>query len=238
MIAIMLFMISIMGFFLFFLAQVDPFMKFIMMDWTGVILMLMSPIGYILQLSRSQTLKRFDPVAKNQALVEFLRRDGISVDIIGKRVYSGQSFLDTDAVGLLEDLGKDCVHWKGGKKIRFALENLSFTQDPRYWNLASEFYRLGFSNSDDVYNVLNGLDPELMAQVYLNMIKYKEQKGAKRLLEELKTSKPRPSVRFKIMLPKGRKKVEQKIVKEVKEQVKERHKEIEEFLEKQEKEKQ
>ena len=235
MIAAMLLIVAFMGFMLFFMGYVDPFMHMILMDWVGAILMLMAPIGYFVTLYTSQTIKRFDPIPKNKALLDFIRRDGLDVDVIGTRIYSGQSFLDTEGLGLIEDLGKDCVFLKSKKKIRYVLENLSFTQDPRFWGFTSELYRLGFNTSDDVYNVLNGLDPELMAQVYLNILKYREQKGAKRLIEELKASKPKPAKRFKIMIPK-RKKVEQQMVKEVKQQVRDRHKEIEEFLEKQERE--
>ena len=41
------------------------------------------------------------------------------------------------------------------KKIRFGLENINYTPDPRYWNMTRCLYQMGFDDSDDLRNVLN-----------------------------------------------------------------------------------
>ncbi len=198
--------VAIIGIILILMARFDVIFWLLYMDIVGVIVVAMAIILFLWRLSATDTAKRFDSIGRQEAIIEYKRRDGTAIDVIGRRIYSGESFLDVPNLGLIEDLGKDCIFMKGGKKIRGGLENISFTEDPRYCNFTAELYRLGFTNSDDVYNVLNGYDLELMGRIYLNM-KYDTQvRGAERLVKELKKKKPTKVIHFK---PKDKSSIEQ-----------------------------
>jgi len=118
-------------------------------------------------------------------LINYRRRDNEIVPIYGDRAYPGESFLDVPQLGLIEFLGKDCFYTWGDKKVLDGLENINFTPDPRYYNLTHLFYELGFTDSVDVSNVLNGRDLELMGRIYLNMEKYDNKHGVKKLVKDL-----------------------------------------------------
>jgi hypothetical protein len=141
-------------------------------------------------------LLQFIPVGS--AIINYIRRDGIIVPLLFKRVFTGESFLEHPKLGIIEDLGKDTVFLWGRKKVRFGLENINYTPDPRFFNLTRELYHLGFDDTDDLYNVLNipSLDPERdrakkvfymerMAQVYWNMT-HEQPRGGKRLVMSFK----------------------------------------------------
>ena len=139
--------------------------------------------------------------------MNFIRRDGIIVPLLGKRIFSGESFLEVPKVGLIEDLGKDTVFLWGRKKIRFGMENINYTPDPRFFNLTKELYSLGFDDTDDLYNVLDipnmneikdskkkAYYLERMANIYWNLTHQKE-RSTKRLIMSFKR-KPNKNIRF------------------------------------------
>ena len=184
------------GFFIFMLSEILPVTRLIMLHWIGVCLMFITPVMYIYHLKLTNTYRLFNKVGKQNALIPFLRRDGVVIPVLGSRVYSGESFLDVPGLGLIEDLGKGTVYSWGDKKVRFCLENISYTPDPKYMNLCAEYARLGFNNSDDVYRALIGDDLELMASSYLMMVDGKPVRGAKRLVDEIVANKGGKVIRF------------------------------------------
>ena len=99
----------------------------------------------------------------------------------------GESFLDVPKLGLVEFLGKDCWYTWGDKKILWGLENVQFTPDPRYSNLCHLLNEIGFKDSDDVKNVLNGTDLDLMGKTYLLMNMYDNMHGVNKLIQDMKT---------------------------------------------------
>ena len=183
---------------LFVITKIDPLFSLFLFDWVGVILMLVPPLAFIIRLKTSQSMQQFETISKNEAPIEYLRRDGHSIDVKGKRIYSGESFLDVAGLGLIEDLGLGCVFTKGGKKKRFGLENISYTPDLKYANFCAELYKIGFDNSNDVYAALNPRtegDLVLMGIVYQNMLN-DGGRGATKLVKELADKKPEKVIQF------------------------------------------
>jgi hypothetical protein len=141
-------------------------------------------------------MKHADRPKKWKHLINYLRRDNTVVPIEGVRAYPGESFIDVKGLGLIEFLGKDCFYTWGDKKIIWGLENINYSPDPRYFNLNHLLWEIGFTDSVDIYNVLNGLDIELMGRVYMKMNEYDNTHGITKLVTEMKEYKGQP-VKFK-----------------------------------------
>lgn len=184
-----------MGMFLFILSKIMPFFAYIMMDWVGLIAIIGGVFVLLVAFPFSDTGLLYDTIPGGAAVIPFIRRDGNIIPLLGKRVFSGESFLDIPKLGLVEDLGQGTVFLWGRKKIRFGLENISYTPDPHYANLCATLRRLGFDDSDDLWNVMNIpiiKDPKTktyyltrMAEVYWNMM-HMPPRGAEKLLEDFK----------------------------------------------------
>jgi hypothetical protein len=182
-------------------------MSWLGMDYVGVFMMFTPIIIVFIQLSRTRTSIPFDPPAGMQSIVNYIRRDATVIPFVATRVYPGESFLQIPRLGLIEDLGKDTVFNWGVRRVRLGLENISYTPDPRFFNLTSEFYRLGFDNSDDLWSVLNVASIEdketrayyleYMGKVYQNML-HPPLRGTARLVKELKERKPKKKIRFNL----------------------------------------
>lgn len=199
------------GIMLWMMAKAIPFLMVIGMDWVAIFMMVASLIVILFRFSMTNTGKQFDYLNPMQALINYIRRDGSVIPVVGTRVYSGESFLDIPRLGLIEDLGKDTVLSWGGKKIRFGLENINYTPDPKYMNYTSELARIGFNDSDELYMIMNipyikdnqlkanALDK--MGAIYWNLT-HAPQRGSKRLVESMKR-RPRKTVKFKEKSPRG-----------------------------------
>jgi len=120
-----------------------------------------------------------------KTLTTYLRRDNEAIPLVGERAFSGESFLDVPQLGLIETLGRDTVYTWGDKKTVFALENVPFTPDPRYFTYTHLLWQLGFSSSEDLKEVLGGKDLYLMGQVYINMEEWDDNHGARRLVRDM-----------------------------------------------------
>jgi len=134
----------------------------------------------------SHTWKHVDRLPLWKHLIDYIRRDNEIIPIEGERAYPGESFLDVKQLGLIEYLGKDCFYNWGDKKIMWGLENINYSPDPRYFNFTHLLYTIGFSDSEDIKNVLNGTDLELMGKVYLKMQEYDGNHGVNKLIKEIK----------------------------------------------------
>jgi hypothetical protein len=202
--AVMLFIGGIM---LWMMSKAVPLLALMMMDWIGIFMMCGAMFILLFMFGISQVGLQYDSIPAGTAIVNFIRRDGILVPLLGKRIFSGESFLEVPKVGLIEDLGKDTVLLWGKKKIRFGMENINYTPDPRFFNVTKELYSLGFDDSDDLYNVLNvnNMDAttdskrkayylERMANIYWNMT-HEKPRGATRLVLSFKR-KPAKKVVF------------------------------------------
>jgi len=186
----------LLGFVFLYLAEIMPTLDRLLFPWFGLLFSSSSSIFLLYRMYVSKTLKHSDKCSTWKHLINYLRRDNDVVPIYGKRAYPGESFIDVEGLGLVEFLGKDCYYTWGDKKIIWGLENINFTPDPRYFNLTHLLWELGFTDSVDVYNVLNGLDLELMGRVNLKMQEYDESHGVKRLVKDLQVYDGKP-VNFK-----------------------------------------
>lgn len=182
------------GVMLWLMAKMIPLLSLMFMDWVAVFMMCGGIFILLFVFGISGAGKQYDTLPIGCALVNYIRRDGTIIPLVCRRVFSGESFLEEPKLGLIEDLGKDTVFLWGRKKVRFGLENINYTPDPRHFNLTRELYQLGFDDSDDLYNVLNipNMDPEKdrakkayylerMGNIYWNMT-HQQPHGGKRLV--------------------------------------------------------
>jgi len=176
----------VIGFIFLYLSEIMPIFRTILFPWFGLLFACSGSIFILYRLYVSNTLKHADKKKAGKHLINYLRRDNEVVPIYGTRAYSGESFIDVEGLGLVEFLGKDCYYSWGDKKVIWGLENINFTPDPRYFNLTHLLWELGFSDSVDVYNVLNGKDMELMGRIYLNMLEYDNSHGINKLVTDMK----------------------------------------------------
>ena len=205
--------------------QMSVFSLWLGLDYIGCFMMVVPLIIIFIQLDRTKTQKQFDP-SSGKANINFIRRDSNVVPLEGTRVYAGESFLEVLKLGLIEDFGKDCVLNWGCRRTRLGLENINYTPDPRYFNLTAELYRMGFDSSDDLWNVLNvsllqdetmkAYYLEYMARVYMYLL-HPPLRGAKKLVQELKTTKPKEKKVFVAAPKSDDKTVHDSVVKELKE---------------------
>jgi len=176
----------VLGFVFMYLSEVMPVLDRLFFPWFGFLFACMGSVFLLYRLYVSNTLKHADRVSKWKYLINYLRRDNEVIPVHGIRAYPGESFIDVPGLGLVEFLGKDCFYSWGDKKVIWGLENINFTPDPRYFNLTHLLWELGFTDSVDVYNVLNGKDLELMGRVYLKMLEYDKKHGVNRLISDMK----------------------------------------------------
>lgn len=194
------------GFMLWMMSQFVPLLRLMMMDWVGWFMAIGGIFILLFVFGVSQTGILYDTNPAGTVPIPFIRRDGIIAPLLGKRIFSGESFLDIPRLGLVEDLGIDTVFLWGRKKVRFGLENINYTSDPRYWNMTKELYLLGFDDSEDLRNVLDipNMDNERdklkkvyylerMANVYWKMT-HAQPRGVHHLMDIFR--KPRPRVAF------------------------------------------
>lgn len=185
--AIMLFIGGVM---IWMMSVFIPFLRVIGMDWVAIFMMCGAMFMLLFCFGISGTGLQYDTIPAGTAVINYIRRDAIIAPLLGKRIFPGESFLDIPKLGLIEDLGTDTVFLWGRKKVRFGLENLNYTPDPRYWNMTRELYNLGFDDLEDLYNVMNipNMDNntekakkvyymELMGNVYWNMMHPQPHKG-------------------------------------------------------------
>jgi hypothetical protein len=173
------------GYIFLLMTELMPILNRLYFPWFGMVFCTAGSIFLLYSLHVSNTMKHADKPKKWKHLINYLRRDNTVVPIEGVRAYPGESFIDVQGLGFVEFLGKDCYYTWGDKKIIWGLENINFTPDPRYFNLTHLLWELGFTDSVDVFNVLNGLDVELMGRVYLKMLDYDKNHGVNRLVKDM-----------------------------------------------------
>ena len=188
----------------FYLPFMIPDPRMALFTYLGIIIMAVPNILVWQRIMASHTYQHVERQPKWKHLIDYIRRDNTVISIFGNRAYPGESFLDVPQLGLIEFLGKDCYYTWGDKKILFGLENINYSPDIRYSNLNHILWELGFRNSDDVRRVLTGKDLFLMGKVYLNMLQYDENHGAKKLVRDMQQYHGKPVV-FTPVEPVGKK---------------------------------
>lgn len=166
-------MIMGMGFFLYFLVYNIPLLRIVYFDWIALIIICIPTIILIYGIVSKKVLYFIEKVPKGKALIFFLRRDGEVVPVLGSRAYPGESFLDIPRLGIVHDLGKGSVYNLGMNKVRFVLENVNHTPQPRYANFTDWLYKIGFNNIQELQATLNGSFPEKEEEVIEKIPRWK-----------------------------------------------------------------
>jgi len=174
-----------MAFVLYTLTYIFPIFRMVYLDWIALFIAIVPYVIVLYRIHVTRCWHHVDKLPIWKHLINYLRRDNEVIPVVGERAYPGESFIDVDKLGLIEFLGKDCVYQWGDKKIVWGLENINFTPDPRYFNLTHLLYEVGFTDTNDVTNVLKGEDLDLMGRVYMNIIEYDDLHGASKLMTEM-----------------------------------------------------
>ena len=174
-----------MAFVLYTLTYIFPIFRMVYLDWIALFIAIVPYVIVLYRIHVTRCWHHVDKLPIWKHLINYLRRDNEVIPVVGERAYPGESFIDVDKLGLIEFLGKDCVYQWGDKKIVWGLENINFTPYPRYFNLTHLLYEVGFTDTNDVTNVLKGEDLDLMGRVYMNIIEYDDLHGASKLMTEM-----------------------------------------------------
>lgn len=182
-------MVEVLAMLVFIYWRMDPIVGyFYYIDAFAFILAWILPIFMIIRLAKTDTFKDFDDPKKTKALMDFLYRDGTARSIYGERM-PGTSFFSVYKLGVLADLGRfpapGSVYWKGNKPKRFVLQDMMFTGNPKFAGFHRFMAKLGFNNMGEVQSVLNGHNPQLMVKIWNNLVDYKEEKPAEKLVREI-----------------------------------------------------
>lgn len=190
-----------MGFFMIMLTKINPLFERVYFDYIGMFVLFLPFVILLYRMMSTNTYQLVEKIPKWKHFIAYMRRDNTIVPMVGVRTYPGESFLDVAKLGLVEFLGKDCWYTWGDKKILWGLENIQFTPDPRYSNLCALLNTIGFSNSDDIKNVLSGNDLDLMGKTYLAMGRYDDGHGVDKLISDMENWDKKQVV-FKEHIPK------------------------------------
>ena len=181
------------GFFLFVLTKIMPVFRLVYFDYFGLGIVACASVFTFMRLFSTRSYYQADKPPKWATLINYMRRDNVTVPIHGQRAYPGESFLDVPHLGLVEFLGRDCYYQWGDKKYIWGLENINFSPDPRYSNLCNTLWNLGVKNSDELGRVLNidrlknvtDYDLFLMGKMYLSMIQWDNSHGVNKLIQDM-----------------------------------------------------
>jgi hypothetical protein len=144
-----------LGFVLFILSR-TMYSNFIGIDFLGLFLVALPTFLWIYLVVSKKLTKLIEKVPPGKYLILFLRRDGEIIPVYGSKPYTGESFIDVPKLGLIHDLGKGSVCRWGMNSLRFAIENVNHTPNPRYVNFSSFLYDLGFDNYSEVKAAVQG----------------------------------------------------------------------------------
>lgn len=139
----------------------------------GFFLVLCALVAAFIRIRMSGCNKRFDKLKRGKGLFNFIYRDGGSTDVYGDRI-PGLGFFQIPKLGIVVDTGRNpspgSVYNFGDKKIRFALQDINYTPNPKFANFYSYLVILGFNNMTEVQDVFNGYNPDLIVKVWNNML--------------------------------------------------------------------
>lgn len=172
-------MLEGLGFMVYLIMRTTPLFAYYNFDALGVIILAIIPVLVLIRLKKTGAWIQFDNPKKGKAPMDYLTRDGRDIPYNAK-ILSGLSFLEVDFAGkkgLIRDVGRKpepgSIYWKGDKPIRFGLQDISFTGNPKFSGLFAFLDKIGFSTIEDVHDVLCGYNPDLMAKVWNNLCDYR-----------------------------------------------------------------
>lgn len=151
--------------------------------------MFIAVIGIFIRIRTSGCGKRFDKISRIKSVFNFIYRDGVSMDMIGDR-RPGMGIFDLPGHGVVVDVGRlpnpGSVYNFADKKIRFALQDINFTPNPKFTSIYGLFTKLGFNNMEELQDTLNGYNPNLIAKVWNKLVVYTPQDMEDRVVENIK----------------------------------------------------
>lgn len=152
----MMMMLLVLGYVLLALTYMIPLFRLIYMDWIAAIIISLPTMLFIIRLGTSKSLRIFEKKPVGKELTIFLRRDGTVSPMYMSRPFKSMSFLESKDMGLIHDLGKGSVYRWGDKNVRFILENVAHTPNPKFVSFTNWLYGLGFNNMAELQGMLNG----------------------------------------------------------------------------------
>lgn len=164
-----------MGIIFFMLSRTDPVAYMYGFDILSFMIFFSIIIITLVRLRRSGSWLYFDRPKHNKPLLEFLYRDGSKRPILGERI-PGTGFFSVKQLGIVQDIGRlpapGSVYFHGDKPIRFVLQDINHTPNPKFPGYYSFLTYLGFNRMDEVQEVLDGYNPELMVKVWDRLVDY------------------------------------------------------------------
>lgn len=152
----MMMMLLVLGYVLLALTYMIPLFRLIYMDWIAAIIISLPTMLFIIRLGTSKSLRIFEKKPVGKELTIFLRRDGTVDPMYMSRPFKSMSFLESKDMGLIHDLGKGSVYRWGDKNVRFILENVAHTPNPKFVCFTNWLYGLGFNNMAEVQAIFEG----------------------------------------------------------------------------------
>ena len=172
------------------LAEVMPIFKQVFFHMFGWVIMGIPIAIFIYRLIDSGAYPFFRKKPTKKHLIQFLYRDGSDVPLYGSRLHPGMSFIDVPKLGLVHDIGKTpepgSVYDLGDKKMRFALENVGHTPNPKYGGFTHWMrHELGIQNIDDLAQMVRGQNDYLLVEVYHKLLDPNTEKPEETFIREL-----------------------------------------------------
>jgi len=176
----------------FLLSRTDPTAYFYYFDGISFIITVSIICLMLYRLRKSGSWNYFDNPKHNKPLLEFLYRDGTKRPILGERI-PGTGFIQVKGLGLIQDIGRKpapgSVYFHGDKPIRYVLQDINHTPNPKFPGYYSFLTYLGFNRMDEVQEVLDGYNPELMVKVWNRLMDYVPPSPSDKLVEDIKDMK-------------------------------------------------
>lgn len=158
-----------LGFGVYYLTDLFPVFQLLYMDYMALVIMVLPTIILIYFIVSKRLLWFIQRVPPGKLLLLFLRRDGTIIPVLGNRPYTGESFIDVHNLGIFHDIGRGSVYRWGQNNVRFALENVNHTVDPKWVNYTSWLYSIGLNDYMEIKT--NNYDPETIEETKLEIEK-------------------------------------------------------------------
>lgn len=173
----------------FILGRTDPSAYFFFFDVVAFIIMSTLIVSILVRLKKSGCWDYFEKEKRNKSLLEFLYRDGSKRTTLGKRIV-GMGLFQVLGLGIVLDIGRlpapGSVYFHGDKPIRFVLQDINHTPNPKFAGYYRFLTDLGFNRIEEVQDVINGYNPELMAKVWNRLVDWKQQTSPDRVIKNIK----------------------------------------------------
>ena len=171
------------------LPQIPIPLGFYIIIGAGIIFITL-PIIMLIRVKSTGCGKRYDVTPKGKGLFDFIYRDGDIREVYGDRI-PGLGLFRIFLLGVLFDTGREpkpgSTYNIPGKKIRFALQDINFTPNPKFPGFYTYLTNLGFNNMTEFTDVMNGYNPEQMVKVWNALVNQELKQPEDYIVERAKT---------------------------------------------------